>query len=232
MPGVALRRVLRIELDAHLQDRPAEPGAKALPEECQDLAVGIENSALAHDFSERWSCGGDLHLFNHHRASRVEHELLADAIDARAVIAQGAQAAGVQVDLRLEEFIAHGLLIRKPHARAWCRSARVAIAWNPGKSQGRHFHNQPGLVAVQLKGLERLRERERSTDAIEFQGHAARKAAGVQQQITGHVRRGTCLQALRQRQGSFFFDYSQLRSRIGTCFLGVILGDRETLIQA
>src|SRR5262249_16106041 len=64
VPGTPIGRTLRADLDTHFEDRPAEPGAKALAEGRQYLVLLSHQRSLGNDFTQGRAGGGRLDRAN------------------------------------------------------------------------------------------------------------------------------------------------------------------------
>ncbi len=178
VPGITCRRLLGIDLDTHFQDRPAQPGTKALAEFGQDLILLPQDGPLADDLAQSGPGRGHLHRAGTHRAAGI-HQPLPKPIGARLVIADGPQAPGCRVHLGLEKLVADRGLISQAHAGSLRRSRRPAPG-NPGESQGRHFHDYFQFVAIELTGFDMAADGQRRRRAFQFQGHAPNEAARIE----------------------------------------------------
>src|SRR5438094_8293149 len=77
VPGIASRRLLRSDLDADVENRPAQPGAKCLPKCRQYLFLVAQDRSFADNFAQSRAGRDDLDLFcPQHGAAGVEDELL------------------------------------------------------------------------------------------------------------------------------------------------------------
>ena len=182
--------MLWVDFGAEIEDRPAEPRPEALAEGGQHLFLLVENCSFADDLAKGRPAAGHFHLAEPHGAAWIVDELLADAVDPRAMIAECAQTSGQWIDLGFEEIVADGVLVGQPHPQCGRRRAGWAALRNPCEAKSRHFDNEPGLVAVKLRRLERAFDRQRATDAVQLQGDSPGETARIQQQVTGAVADG------------------------------------------
>src|SRR5262249_17077024 len=142
VPGIALRRLRRHNLNAQLEHGPADPGPVALTPGRERLLLGVEQHSLGDDLAQGRAGRVDLRLVPPHRAAGVEDQLLAEAVAARAVVAEGAEATGRRVDLCLEVLVAHPPLVGEADLARGGRTTAVARG-EPREAERRHLDDQP-----------------------------------------------------------------------------------------
>src|SRR5262249_22941407 len=115
-----------------------------------------------------------------HPATGVENELLRQPAAARAQVANDLDAAGLRIDLRLQEFISDEVSISQSHLWPRRRVGRRRLR-EPGETQSGDLDRQMGGAGGELRGLDRPLDRHWPGESGQFQTDATVEPTGVQQ---------------------------------------------------
>ncbi len=174
-----------------------------------------EQFPFRDDLSQGGPRRSDLDLLGNHPAAGIEHKPLAEAVDARLVIANRLEAPGAGIDLGFEEFVANHVGGRVPqaHARYHGLRSRRPFLRDPGEAKRGNFNHGAQPRAVELACLYLAADRERACSPVQLHRHAPGERTRIEQHRARFVGDGANLEPVGKGGRRLGFEFFQIRGR-------------------